>query len=116
MLHLLHLKALSGLSLFEATAKNVSDVAEAKSITVLPISDEVGGHITDSCTDSKTFRVACIGEHTLGNTLAASYTVPHAMDDPSATHHSIIQHWAIETISLSYVIAVTGSYCSKFLD
>lgn len=28
--------------------------------------------------------------------------------------HSISQHWSVDTISLSYLIAITGSYCSTF--
>lgn len=28
--------------------------------------------------------------------------------------HSIAQHWSVDTVLLSYLIAVTGSYCSTF--
>lgn len=35
------------------------------------------------------------------------------MGDAESIHSSIMQHWSIETVSLSYVIAVTGSYCSE---
>lgn len=31
------------------------------------------------------------------------------------TTHSIAQHWSVDMISLSYLIAVTGSYCSTFV-
>jgi hypothetical protein len=38
------------------------------------------------------------------------------MGDTDGIHNSIMQHWSIETVSLSYIIAVTGSYCSGCHD